>query len=50
MQNRPWNNDSSTKFNCSWQEDFDSKHMEYGMIGLTTDFPATYRRFSQVRK
>jgi parallel beta-helix repeat protein len=42
MQNRLWNNDSSTKFNCSWQDNFDPKHMEYEKIGLTDDFPDEY--------
>lgn len=50
MQNRPWNNESSTVFNCSWQNDFDPKHMEHESIGLTADFPATYRRYSQEGK
>ncbi len=50
MQNRPWNNDSSTKFNCSWQDDFDPKHMEYDKIGLTQDFPKSFATFSNGRK
>lgn len=49
MQNRPWNNESSTKFNCSWQEDFDPTHMEYGKIGLTDDFPKDYGGLRQNR-
>jgi parallel beta-helix repeat protein len=44
MQNRPWNNESSTKFNCSWQEDFDPSYMEYDKIGLTDAFPETFLR------
>lgn len=50
MQNRPWNNDSSTKANCSWQDDFDPKHMEYDKIGLTAGFPVTYRRLSKAER
>ena len=42
MQNRPHNNNSSTKFNCSWSEEFDSRHMEYSKIGLTSEFPKEF--------
>ena len=42
MQNRPHNNKSSTKFNCSWSDDFDTKYMQYSKIGLTAEFPAEY--------
>ena len=43
-QNRPHNNRSSTKFNCSWSPDFDRKHMEYEKIGLTDTFPREFLR------
>jgi len=50
MQNRPWNNGSSTKFNCSWQEDFDPAQMEYSRIGLTDAFPTDYSEFRKGRE
>jgi hypothetical protein len=49
MQHRFWNNESSTKFNCSWKEDFDPKHMEYSKIGLTDEFPQEYSTFRNKR-
>ena len=49
MQNRPWNNESSTKHNCSWKEDFDPAQMEYSRIGLTDDFPKEYSEFRQIK-
>jgi len=50
MQTRLWNNDSSTKHNCSWQEDFDPAQMEYRRIGLTDAFPTEYSQFRKGRE